>query len=494
MSLIENRPIFEKLVSLVLYGRSIEQNGGIIDGAKIVKDPSVSCCLYNKQLNDNTIFWWRCELYPDFPHHNHKMSIGEKVNNLSKGCHNCQRFVVNNSKFSGIKEVKAEWDWEANIETPDQVAFGSDDKRMFRCFLNHSYECAPSAFKRGRRCGICAGKVLLRGFNTFETAEDSEEFWDDEANEKEIWEYPKSAHVFVNLRCPKYKHKFSVTTNNFTNKNSRCPYCSCQRPLAGFNTFELVKEAPDWYDHVRNIFKITELTRGSNVNVWFKCPKLHSFVSTPNAFKRGNRCPYCSHHRIIPGETSLDAHAEAPLWWDYIKNKISITKVAISSNERYWFKCPDCDMGLHMKVNNFTSGGVRCKYCITHGYSRICIEWLKCIEHKYNIDIQYAGKPKEYDIPTTKYKADGFIEYNGKKIIFEYHGDYYHGYKGERQQDEMNKKCNKTFGQLYADTLRKEQTIRNLGYTLVVIWGSDYEKEQKNYLSGNFTIPELEIV
>lgn len=43
----------------------------------------------------------------------------------------------------------------------------------------------------------------------------------------------------------------------------------------------------------------------------------------------------------------------------------------------------------------------------------------------------------------------------------------------------MNKLCNKTFGELYENILKKEQIIKELGYNLIVIWESKWNKSIK---------------
>jgi len=42
----------------------------------------------------------------------------------------------------------------------------------------------------------------------------------------------------------------------------------------------------------------------------------------------------------------------------------------------------------------------------------------------------------------------------------------------------MNTKVKKTFGDLYENTLNREELIRNLGFNLVVVWESDWDSIQ----------------
>ncbi|MCK9369669.1 hypothetical protein M0R04_07155 [Candidatus Dojkabacteria bacterium] len=109
------------------------------------------------------------------------------------------------------------------------------------------------------------------------------------------------------------------------------------------------------------------------------------------------------------------------------------------------------------------------------GYSSTCIEWLESIMKLDNIDIQHALNGGEFKIPETLYSADGYcIETN---TIYEFHGNCWHGnpeiYNG---LDQCHPFSNKTAGELYQATIKREEKIRSLGYNLVVMWESDFDK------------------
>jgi ubiquinone biosynthesis protein Coq4 len=44
------------------------------------------------------------------------------------------------------------------------------------------------------------------------------------------------------------------------------------------------------------------------------------------------------------------------------------------------------------------------------------------------------------------------------------------------ERDKLNTLANKTFGQLYEDTLTKEKEIKKEGFNLVTIWESDFDE------------------
>ncbi len=80
-----------------------------------------------------------------------------------------------------------------------------------------------------------------------------------------------------------------------------CPYCSGRRILQGFNDLattspELAKE----WNYEKNFPLIpSEVNKGSNKNVWWKCLKGHEWQAHIYSRCKGDGCPYCSGHRLL---------------------------------------------------------------------------------------------------------------------------------------------------------------------------------------------------
>lgn len=55
-------------------------------------------------------------------------------------------------------------------------------------------------------------------------------------------------------------------------------------------------------------------------------------------------------------------------------------------------------------------------------------------------------------------------------IIFEFHGDFWHGNPAKFNSNEMNPLLNCTMGELYERTLQKRDICLTLGYKYVEIW------------------------
>jgi len=109
----------------------------------------------------------------------------------------------------------------------------------------------------------------------------------------------------------------------------------------------------------------------------------------------------------------------------------------------------------------------------TGNYSYISIEWLESIMQIEGIFIQHAENIGEYTINFPKYFVDGYCATTN--TIYEFHGDIFHG---NPNIFEPHIKCSPfsdlTAGELFQKTIDREQTIRDLGYNLVVMWEADY--------------------
>jgi len=106
-------------------------------------------------------------------------------------------------------------------------------------------------------------------------------------------------------------------------------------------------------------------------------------------------------------------------------------------------------------------------------YSQGQIEWLNYmilsipdIIHAINND------NGEYSIPNSRYHADGYSE--SKKMILEYHGDFWHGNPKLFNKEEMNSVTKTTHGEQYEKTLEKQRFCQEHEYEYISIWESEW--------------------
>ena len=121
--------------------------------------------------------------------------------------------------------------------------------------------------------------------------------------------------------------------------------------------------------------------------------------------------------------------------------------------------------------------GQGCPSCASSngGVSFKALTWLNHISTTENIKIIHAANGGEYKIPGTFYRVDGFSP--STNTVYEFHGDIFHG--NVHRYDPMIRNHpyrSETVGELYALTMLREKEIRDLGYNLITIWESDYDK------------------
>ena len=108
-----------------------------------------------------------------------------------------------------------------------------------------------------------------------------------------------------------------------------------------------------------------QFTKASNHIVWWKCPVCGgSWEKSIIAFGKGDRCPYCSGHRLLPGFNDLQTmNPELVKEWNYNKN-LSITPDSIyaKSSKKVWWICSkghEWRQAPQVRI----SKGVGCPYC-----------------------------------------------------------------------------------------------------------------------------------
>ena len=102
---------------------------------------------------------------------------------------------------------------------------------------------------------------------------------------------------------------------------------------------------------------------------------------------------------------------------------------------------------------------------------------MNFISKLYKINIRHAENEGEFKILTTRFKADGYCEETN--TIYEFHGTIYHGDPRLCNSTDFNY-LGKNYGELYKNTLEREQQIKDLGYNLVVMWEHDWNKINKS--------------
>jgi hypothetical protein len=153
------------------------------------------------------------------------------------------------------------------------------EKFKLKCPKGHEFQSFWNNFQGGSRCPDCAG---------VRTSHSKVEAYLARFNYTLQSQY-KNCKTLMEVSCPK-GHEYKVQWNNFR-EGKRCPHC------AGRIVTELhVKTAIE-----SEGYALRSKWERSDLKMDFECNFGHTYKSTWNGFRAGNRCPVCSPGGFNPG-------------------------------------------------------------------------------------------------------------------------------------------------------------------------------------------------
>ena len=284
------------------------------------------------------VVWWQCE-----KGHIWDMSVSHR--SVGYGCPICSNKRVlagYNDLLTLNPQLAAEWDYENNVLLPSQVTVSSGKKVFWKCKMGHSWKAKISLRNLGGTdCPVCDGKIVLAGFNDLQTHNPKlAREWDFTKNKQIPSQVTPYSTKKVWWLCEK-GHSWLASISGRSVGNG-CPVCSGRKVLVGYNDLKTVNPAlADEWDFDKNDIQPTQVTARSNKTVWWKCSEGHSWEATVgDRHSYGTGCPVCSGHKVLAGFNDLETlNPELADEWDYEKNTLPPSQVAIFSGESVWWKC-----------------------------------------------------------------------------------------------------------------------------------------------------------
>lgn len=191
-----------------------------------------------------------------------------------------------------------------------------------------------------------------------------------------------------------------------------------------------------------------------------ECPIHSVFSQSPDKHLSGNGCPQCAGRvRKTKEEFVSEANLVHNNLYYYPGNYINArTDIAIECKKH----------GIFYQVPDVHLNGCGCPTC-SYNSSKPEMRWLDSL----NIPNDNYHRHCRLYINNSYVKPDGYDPLTN--TIYEFYGDYWHGNPNKYKSTDINVKNNKTFGQLYIETLQREEIIRSAGYNLVFIWELDWK-------------------
>jgi hypothetical protein len=284
---------------------------------------------------------------------------------------------------------------------------------------------------------------------------------------KGIYEY--TAFEYINSRtesniiCKKHGLFPQIPANHL--RGQGCPLCGRDRTYAANAlTREKFIEISNEKHKCFYGYSLVEYINNYTV-VKIICPIHGIFEQKPLAHMRGHKCQKCfadscknSLEEFI--QMAIIAHPYDTYGYTkviYINNK---TPVLITCEQHGEFPQRPTD---HLDGR----GCPKCSNMVSIGE----LEWL-----------DFCNVPKEYQqisirINGKRVAVDGFNP--NTNTVYEYNGDYWHGNPMIYDPNDIHPENGKTFGQLYNDTIKREQLIKSAGYDIISIWASEWLEQKK---------------
>lgn len=336
----------------------------------------------------------------------------------------------------------------------------------------------------GKICGmgrhVSGGRYVCPHNNLAVKRPDIAAEWDYQRNSGRPEDYTLKSHKRAWWICslnPCGCHKWESYIYNRSNGYG-CPYCPHQMICPHISLAALHPEIACEWDYQRNAKSPWQVAPKSNEKYWWICSKnpcgCHRWQAPVYSRTYSeNKCPFCSNQAVCLHNSLYYLHPDIAAEWDYQRNLDKPWEITPGSNVTRAWICKENPLHRWMTSSDNRVGKKSgCPHCCnSRGYSRAQIEWLQGLEIKHNIKIEHAlSSEGEFFIQGVG-KVDGYCrEHN---IVFEYHGDYWHGNPVVYPHDKINETSGERFGDLYQKTIERDRKIMALGYHLVVKWETD---------------------
>lgn len=269
-------------------------------------------------IGSNKKVWWKCD-------NGHEWESRIDSRNRGNNCPYCsknKRIIGVNDIFSLHPEWKKYWDFEENNKNninPYSIGEKSHVKAHWFCSqCGKNFIRALDKTKNIILCSQCAnanGKINKQ--NTLLNIKGS--LKDNYPEIAKEWNYEKNGNLKpdnvldtsnkrVWWKCEK-GHEWQSAIHNRVYNKRKCPYCTNQRILKGYNDLAfLYPDITKEWNYERNIKMPYEIGPGTAKKYWWKCKLGHEWKASPvNRIREGTGCPICSGERkiSIPEKTVL---------------------------------------------------------------------------------------------------------------------------------------------------------------------------------------------
>lgn len=246
-------------------------------------------------------------------------------------------------------ELLCQWHPVKNGDhTPSNVPVGSNRKFWWMDELGHEWE--QGLYNRCARrsgCPICAGRVILPGFNDLasKNPELAVQWHPNKNGSLTPQEVRPGSSRKVWWICSK-GHEWRASPTTRVKMGAECPICSNYFALTGYNDLATTHPgiASQWHPTKNGSLTPQEIVAGSNRSVWWQCSLGHEWCAKVVDRTRGtNGCPYCANQKVLKEFNDLaTTHPRiAEQWHPTLNGKLAPQMVTAGSTRKVWWLCPE---------------------------------------------------------------------------------------------------------------------------------------------------------
>ena len=326
-------------------------------------------------------------------------------------------------------DLKKEWDYEKNVELPENISPSSGKKIFWICLKDpcgcHKWEAKISHRKSGTGCPFCSHKKICSHNNFKFLYPELAEEWDYEKNgnlRPEHFAPSATKIVFWTCRssqCSCHKWEAKISCRKY---GSGCPFCLNKRLCSHNNLVakfpEIIKE---WDFEKNGDLNPEKFPPFSDQKVWWKCLSInicncHSYKARIRNKTRGNKgCPFCMQKKTCPHNNLTITHPKISCEWHPNKNSKPVECFTFGSDYKAWWTCPNDDLHVYQAIIQVrTTGGSACPFCKKSNGEQIIMKVLN------ELKIEYVCEYIDPDLPRKRY--DFMFTYKNKRWISEYDG------------------------------------------------------------------------
>jgi uncharacterized C2H2 Zn-finger protein len=311
-------------------------------------------------------------------------------------------------------------------------------KIIIICPSHGEFSQSPDSHLSGKGCAACGGKLKL---TRAEFIRRSIIIHDNKYSYEKVNFVNSSTKV--EIICPIHQSFLQSPTTHIYHG---CPKCGNS---VKYSTIEFIEKANKKHNNKYDYSKVEYINAHKKVEII--CPKHGSFYQKPNSHLLGNGCPYCCNKLTIEQfiEKANEKHKFKYLYElvNYINSHIPV--IIICSKHGKFKQSPNSHLN-----------GRGCRKCSMNCISKKEIDWILSLNNP-NIISQYNIK-----IDNKSIFVDGYDPITN--TVYEFYGDFWHG--NPKVYNGINWINNKSFNELYENTIKRELSIKKLGYNLITRW------------------------